>query len=287
MESLFSCLTWNVENFGTNSRDSDGKLKPAFKNKVSDITQTIKNYDPDVFAIFEVRSTDVFYEFMNHFEGYTFQITEGPQTQETLVGVKGKFNSFITQKLEFKTGNSVLRPGVLLTLIINGIHYTLLFVHFKSMNDPSGWGLRDQMFDKMRSLKKAINTMAGSPDNANFIVAGDFNTMGMNYTYGDHDVSPEQEITRMKKLVHGSSYRMRLPAKSHSYTYYNGGEPGLTGNLDHVVASDHLVFRDFEGSEVKVCGLTDFPYRSAEQKNWTKRYSDHGFLYFEILDQNF
>jgi len=283
MEKLFSCLTWNVENFGTNSRDSKGKLKPAFKTKVLDVTQAIKEHDPDVFAIFEVRSTDVFYEFMNHFEGYTFQITEGPQTQEILLAVKGKFTSFITQRLEFKTGNSVLRPGVLLTLIIDKVHYTLLFVHLKSMNSPSGWGLRDLMFDKMRSLKKAINDMVGSPEMANFIVAGDFNTMGMNYTYGDYDITPEKEIGRMKKLVAGRTYQMKLLTKTSDYTYYNGGSPGLTGNLDQVFASNNLNFRLFDGKEVKVCGLTDCAFGSDEQKDWITRHSDHGSLYFEIL----
>lgn len=286
MAKLFSCLTWNVENFGTNSRDSKGKLKPRFKTKVLDITNTIKKHDPDVFAIFEVRSTDVFYEFMNHFTGYTFQITEGPQTQETLLGVKGKFTSFITQRLEFKTGNSVLRPGVLLTLIIDNIHYTMLFVHFKSSNEPSGWGLRDQMFDKMRSLKKAINAMAGSPEMANFIAAGDFNTMGMNYTYGNYDISAEEEIERMQKMVQGYNYDMKLLTKTHDYTYYNGGTTGLTGNLDQVFAAKHLEFNLFDNKEVKVSGLTDFKFGSDQQKEWIESHSDHAILYFEVIKIN-
>ncbi|MCD4695236.1 MAG: endonuclease/exonuclease/phosphatase family protein [Bacteroidales bacterium] len=283
METIFTCLTWNVENFGTNSRDRNGNLKPEFRDKVSRIANEIKTNNPDIFAIFEVRSKDVFDEFMNHFRGYTFHITEGPQTQETLLAVRGTFTSFVTQRLEFKSGNTMLRPGVLLTVVVADVKYIILFVHLKSLPVPVGWGLRDNMFNKIRSLKKAINKKAGSIDKANFIVAGDFNTMGMEYTYGDYDVSAIEELDRMRKMVAAGNYKMNLLSKSHDYTYYNGKKSGLEGNLDHVFASNHLIFKEFDNKNVKVCGLTKSPKGSDETEQWIKEFSDHAYLYFELL----
>ena len=283
METIFTCLTWNVENFGTNSRDRNGNLKPEFRDKVSRIANEIKTNNPDIFAIFEVRSKDVFDEFMNHFRGYTFHITEGPQTQETLLAVRGTFTSFVTQRLEFKSGNTMLRPGVLLTVVVADVKYIILFVHLKSLPVPVGWGLRDNMFNKIRSLKKAINKKAGSIDKANFIVAGDFNTMGMEYTYGDYDVSSIEELDRMRKMVAAGNYKMNLLSKSHDYTYYNGKKSGLEGNLDHVFASNHLIFKEFDNKNVKVCGLTKSPKGSDETEQWIKEFSDHAYLYFELL----
>ncbi|HPE54757.1 MAG TPA: endonuclease/exonuclease/phosphatase family protein [Bacteroidales bacterium] len=282
MAKAFSCLTWNVENFGTNSRDSKGNLKPEFKAKVERVALEIKKHNPDVFALFEVRSKDVFDEFMNHFTGYAFHITEGEQAQETLLGIRSGFSSFVTQRLEFKSGNAMLRPGVLLTLIIDNIHYVMLFVHLKSMNSPVGWGLRDDMFDKIRNLKTAINAASGGPDKANLIVAGDYNTMGMNYTYGDKDISSNEEITRLKKLMSPGNYKMRMLTKNSEYTYFNGSTSGLIGNLDHVLASSHLEFKQFGGFDIKILGLTEFNHPSPEQDQWIKDYSDHGIMFFEV-----
>lgn len=283
MAKAFSCLSWNVENFGTGSRDKKGNLKPEFKAKVERVALEIKKHNPDVFALFEVRSKDVFSEFMNHFSGYAFHITEGEQAQETLLGIRSGFSSFVTQRLEFKSGNAMLRPGVMLTLIIDGIHYVMLFVHLKSMNSPVGWGLRDDMFNKIRNLKSAINAASGGHEQANLIVAGDFNTMGMNYTYGNKDISSDEEINRLKKLMSAGNYKMRLLTKDSTYSYFNGSASGLIGNLDHVLVSDHLNFTQFNGSEVKILGLTDFDHPSVEQDQWIADYSDHGILYFEVL----
>ncbi|MCB2220529.1 MAG: endonuclease/exonuclease/phosphatase family protein [Bacteroidetes bacterium] len=283
MAVAFSCLSWNVENFGTNSRDNKGNLKPQFRDKVERVALEIKKHNPDVFALFEVRSKDVFSEFMDHFSGYAFHITEGEQAQETLLGIRGNFSSFVTQRLEFKSGNAMLRPGVLLTIVLDGIKYVMLFLHLKSMNSPVGWGLRDDMFGKIRNLKKAINRAAGGPEHAHFIVSGDYNTMGMNYSYGNLDIDPEEEISRLKKLMSAGTYQMKLLSKNSAYTYFNGSYSGLKGNLDHVLASSHLKFTQFDGCDLNIVGLTDHPHPSAEQDQWIHDYSDHGIVYFEVL----
>ena len=87
-----------------------------------------------------------------------FFITEGPQLQEILVGVRKSVSAFATQKMTFKAGQSTLRPGMLLTPYVDGAYYPLLFLHVKSMTDPKGFGLRYDMtlraFDFRKTLKK-------------------------------------------------------------------------------------------------------------------------------------
>jgi hypothetical protein len=63
---------------------------------------------------------------------YTFHITEGQQVQQILLGVRTRITAFFTQKTEFRSGVSLLRPGALLTVTIDGVNYTLLFLHTNS-----------------------------------------------------------------------------------------------------------------------------------------------------------
>lgn len=73
---------------------------------------------------------------------YTFQITEGPKTQEILIGVKKTLTAFITHKTTFKSGTTHIRPGQLVTVTKNGKNYALLFLHIVSGTNPRGMGLR-------------------------------------------------------------------------------------------------------------------------------------------------
>ena len=281
MPKLFSCFSWNVEHFGGNaSTDS-----VEFKQKVEHITSVIKNEDPDIFAIYEVRGEEVFFEFMNIFTGYQFFITEGPETQEILVGIRSGFTAFVTQRLEFNAGNPYLRPGLFLTVFVENKNYTLLFLHLKSTNTPHGWGTRDFMIDKVRSLKKALNNKAENPDEVRYIVMGDLNTMGMNYTYGDKDITQNEEIDRIEDLLSPASYNMRRLVKSHDYTFYNGsGSSTPPSDLDHVFATQNINFKIFNSHEVNVKGLTNHPLNSQAQDDWIAQHSDHAYLYFEVLD---
>jgi exonuclease III len=115
MAKAFSIASWNVEHF---------KGDPTRANRVIDF---LKKQNPDVIGLYEVEGSEVFSEVTVKFPGYTFQITEGPETQEILVGVKSTLSAFITQKLEFKSGNSFMRPGLLLTITISGKQYSILF----------------------------------------------------------------------------------------------------------------------------------------------------------------
>jgi hypothetical protein len=115
--------------------------------------------------------------------GYQFHITEGPQSQEILVGVKKSISCFFTQKTTFKSGAFMLRPGALLTITKNGVNYPLLFLHLKSLTDPKGFGLRDDMTGRAIKFKKILDKThkrSGLSGKSNFIFMGDLNTMGMN-----------------------------------------------------------------------------------------------------------
>lgn len=155
----FSLMSWNVEHFRGDTA------------RVSRVVKAITEQDPDVFALFEVEGKDVFGALSAAMPGYTFHITEGPQVQEILVGVRGRLTAFFTQKLEFRAGASLMRPGALLTLTVYGKHYPILFLHTASGNDPRGLGLRDDMLvracDLMKSLQKSTdNTGSVRPNPA-------------------------------------------------------------------------------------------------------------------------
>jgi exonuclease III len=120
MPKAFSLASWNVEHF----RDDPQRIKR--------VVQFLRDQDPDIFALYEVEGKEVYGQFMVQMASYQFHITEGPQVQEILVGVKKGFSSFFTQKVAFKSGVSMLRPGALLSVHLNGEDYTILFLHTKS-----------------------------------------------------------------------------------------------------------------------------------------------------------
>jgi hypothetical protein len=192
MAKALSILSWNVEHFGKTKRNSSTPNKP-----VGPIIDLIAEKKADVVAIYEVVGRHIFEAVTAKMPEYHFHITEGSQTQEILVGVKRDLSSFFTQKTEFKSGAQFLRPGALLTVTKNSIQYPLLFLHLKSMSDPKGFGLRDDMTEKAIKLKKLLDKdrkKAGLAGKSNFIFLGDLNTMGMNITYSGKDISGEEEI---------------------------------------------------------------------------------------------
>lgn len=178
-------LTWNVEHF-YGGGGSDTATRQKRRNRLKRIVEYLKEEDPDVFGISEVSSGFVYQAMVEAFPNHTFNITTGQQSQQILIGVRSGLGAFFTQKDEFKRNNIYLRPGALLTVHDNGVHIPILFVHLKSMTAPEGFGLRDAMYERIFSLKNALDdaaqAMTGNDDeSANFIVLGDYNTMGMKY----------------------------------------------------------------------------------------------------------
>jgi len=271
MAKAFSIASWNVEHF---------KGDPARVNRVIDF---LKNQDPDVIGLYEVEGSEVFNAVTTKFPGYTFQITEGQETQEILVGVRSNLSAFMTQKLEFKSSSTSMRPGLLLTLTIDNKKYMVLFLHLASSNEPRGFGLRDDMADRAIKFRKTLDKAVGG--NANYIFLGDLNTMGLDYPYNS-DIESTTELKRWDTKAK-QYYDLKRLVKSHDFSWSNGAGASIPdSNLDHVYASKHLQFKQFdktggEKADVSVRGWVNATSNS-EKNKWIKDYSDHSLLFLEV-----
>jgi len=245
------------------------------------VVEFLRGNDPDVFALYEVVGSEVFGALTSKMPDYNFHITEGPQTQEILVGVRGGITAFFTQKVEFRAGVSLLRPGALVTVTVAGQHYPLLFLHTKSGDDPRGLGLRDDMLARACKFRKRLDKAAGGVGKANYIFLGDLNIMGMKYTHvRSEDIEPDKELRRLNRLAR---YRkMRRLEKDEPAAWWGGSDSIPPSDLDQVFAADHLKFTSFDGASVTVRGWPKEP-TEARRRRWIEEYSDHGLLYFEVL----
>lgn len=272
----FSVASWNVEHF---------KGDPARVNRV---VQFLNAQAPDVFALYEVEGAEIFQALVTAMPSYTFHITEGPQVQEILVGVREGLSAFFTQKVEFRSGVTSLRPGALLAITLGAQHYPILFLHTKSGSDPRGLGLRDDMLIRACDFRKVLDKASGGIGKANYIFLGDLNTMGMKYRYvKGRDINQEEELLKLAEQAKRSN--MRMLAKDEPATWSNGSTSNLKpSNLDHVIAARHLSFKSWSNTlnsgvtpEVSVRGWTK-ESTPAKQDQWLKNYSDHALLYFEV-----
>jgi len=86
MKKVFSVVSWNVEHFrkpGKSATQNDWKLFNERMHRVSDL---IKSKEPDIIALYEVEGSEFYSVVLEKFPNYQFHITEGPQTQEILIG---------------------------------------------------------------------------------------------------------------------------------------------------------------------------------------------------------
>lgn len=275
MAKALSVASWNVEHFGATDKRRRSPKKP-----IKPIIEYLASQNADVVAVYEVVSSVVYDTITEEMPNYSFHITEGPQAQEILVGVKRALSAWFTQKVAFKSGQSTLRPGALLTVSAHGKRYPLLFLHLKSLTVPKGFGLRDDMTQKAIDFRKVLDRKAVGDEGANFIFLGDLNTMGMNLTYSKKDVSGAEEIARL--VTRASKRKMDLLGKNAEATWWPGsGSRYPPSDLDHVVAAKHLRFKPFDGVPVDVRGWVQESSGSARDA-WVDRYSDHALLYFEV-----
>lgn len=286
MPKAFSVLSWNIEH-----------LKGKKPGRVKRVVDTLTNENPDVFGLYEIEGKDIYQDIATTMPGYSFHITEGRQTQEILVGVKNKFTAFFSQRVAFKSGNSWLRPGAMLSIKLDGVDYTLMFLHLKSLTKPVGLGVRDDQFERLFKLKKKLDKSSIASGPANFIALGDFNTMGMDYRGKAHDIPAEAELNKLDLDAKRNSIKMSRLSKTTPNTWSNGSASSYSpSNLDHVVASDHLQFKLWDDklpvnedatsfvpgkSQVDVRGWVD-ESTIAKQDKWIDKFSDHSYLYFEV-----
>jgi hypothetical protein len=268
MPKAFSVVSWNVEHF---------KGEPA---RVADVVSLLAGLKPDVFALYEVEGSQVFGALVAAMPQYQFHITEGPQVQEILVGVRGGISAFFTQKIEFRSSTTSMRPGALLTITVDGESYPILFLHLASGADPRGWGLRDDMLERAIDFRKVLQKSAPKGKPVNYLFLGDLNTMRLQYFFKKHNIDPQIELDKIDALAKKTG--MRRLAKSHPFTWSNGSKSRYKpSNLDHVVAADHLGFKQFGGADIRVLGWP-VEVTPKDQDDWIARYSDHGVLYFEV-----
>lgn len=269
MTRAFTVASWNVEHFKNNP------------DRIDLIIRFLEEQNPDVFGLYEVESADVYFEVVKRMPDYHFHITEGPQVQEILVGAKRNLTAFFTQKIEYKSGVTFLRPGALLTVHLDGQEYPILFLHTKSATKPVGLGLRDDMFERALKFKRVLDKVSAKAGKgaANFLFLGDLNTMGMKYPFKREIIADIE----MKKLDRGAKrMKMKRLSKNRPFTWWNGPGRRLSpSNLDHVIASHQLKFKQFNGADVDVRGWPEKATES-EQGVWIDRYSDHALLFFQV-----
>jgi hypothetical protein len=188
--------------------------------------------------------------------------------------------AFFTQKLEFKAGNSALRPGALLSVRIGQDDYSILFLHTKSGSSPLGLGIRDDMFDRALKFRRKMEKATGTAQwSSRYMFLGDLNTMGMPYPF-ERTIDAATELRKLDGQARRT--RMRRLDKTAPATWYNGSQSSLPpSDLDHIVASDNLAFRNFGGSPVSVRGWVD-EGTDARKDAWIANYSDHSLLYAEV-----
>ena len=279
MPKAFSVASWNVKHFNKKTDDD-----PAEQARVERVISFLKEQNPDIFGIYEVEGKDVFSEIVSKFPGYSFQITEGPQTQEILVGARNTLTPFYTQKVEFKSGVTLMRPGLLATITVDDTNYSLLFLHLSSATEPRGMGLRDDMVRRAMTFRRTLDK-AYQNQKANYIFTGDCNFMGMKYPF-DKNIDAKFEIKKWDEAGK-RTYAMKRLQKTIEKTWSPLSTSKLPqSNLDHAFASEHLNFTKFKNKEEKeveidVRGWVNKKTK-AERDKWINEYSDHSLIYFEV-----
>ena len=276
MAKVFSIASWNVEHFRGDA------------TRVKRVVKYLKDQKPDVFGLYEVEGSSIFNTLVTEMPDYTFQITEGPQTQEILVGVHKNLTAFITQKVTFKAGTTHMRPGQLVTVVKNNKNYALLFLHLASGSNPRGMGLRDEMLERAFEFRRKLDKAEGGAGKARYVFLGDLNTMGLKYPF-KKSIDADTEIRKWDKYAGRKKIKMHRLDKTHPFSWSNGSNSRYKpSSLDHVYASDNLKFKKFGGTNaepqlVAVRGWVEEPTVAREDK-WIERFSDHSLLYFEIHD---
>ena len=287
MAKVFSVTSWNVEHFKNTSASDTARIQRVAKFIAGNDGGPTSV--PDVFVLYEVEGKDIYQDFMNEFPNHRFHLTEGKQTQEIFVGVHRRLQTFSTQRLEFKTGREYQRPGLLVTIRLDGIDYSLLFLHVRSGSGTEDFGLRDAALIHAFNLKKALDKASGK--NANFIFLGDLNTMGIDdpVPYSKiMDLTSEKEVARIaswakkRDMVLLSKEVTSINNVEKEVTWYNGSSNYIPTNLDHVVASKHLDIRAQGNGHFNVTVLGWPKLAQSEWSNWFSQYSDHAMLYFEV-----
>jgi endonuclease/exonuclease/phosphatase family metal-dependent hydrolase len=157
----------------------------------------------------------------------------------------------------------------------------MLFLHLKAADAPIDFGVRVHQHEKARSLRKVLDKAAPG-DRANFIVAGDFNGVGMNLSFSKGDIKLKTELDRLETMYGSSRDGMPIREKTHPNTFWNGpGSSDPPSDIDHVAAAEQIQFAQVAGVDVEVKGWPE-ETTPARQAKWIRDFSDHALLRFRV-----
>ena len=247
------------------------------------VVTKLKGIDPDIFGLGEVVGEPAYKFIAREFPEHNFYMTYGRESQEILVGVRRTLPVFFSQKTEFQSGNSFVRPAVLATINDSESPLNILFVHPKSYPSPKDFGQRDDFFQRVFDLKRLLDIKAGG--DARFIVCGDMNIMGMSYLERDF-ITPEDEFHHIS--TEGGNVGLLFMEKSARATWAANNKGSQSADLDHVLASQAVKFRSLTTTsgnsyDITVGGWVDFPKNSKEREAFIAEASDHCFLSFQVV----
>lgn len=275
----YSLLVWNVQHYK--------HITPSRTQKIADL---INGLNPDIFAILEFEAKKAVRDLvMNFFTTYDFAMTDSKMAIEILVGWRrGKFQQAIfTQRRKFQSGNINLRPGGLLSVRQSGsqVFENILFLHTDSGKSVQDYDNRQDMFDKIFSLKSALEKLPEQQNQSRLIALGDLNTMGRSKTATKSTIKASEEIGNL--AADASDAGMMMLPKSHDLTYRSAGG-SLKGNLDHVIADNALNFQTWafvgeptELFQVECDGWVNLS--EPARTDFIRNIADHAALYCEIL----
>lgn len=283
----FTVLSWNVEHF-------DGQ----FDNRAADIAAFIKNFNPDLIAIYELENSHGGFLFARaQFPGFFTFITEGQNNQEILILANpAAFDHVtLTQQHKLRIGNPYLRPGALATVTQGGVHTNLLFLHSASGTGSDAFGDRVEIAGHLFNLNQRLQELeqAGGIA-ARLIITGDFNTMGLQFPRKlvSHRIQTgAQEIAGLAHLAARAHIRgfqgMAFARKEADLTFSNANDRDQS-DLDHVLVSagTGLAIRGNRASDgrpfqVSVQGWLQ-QHSGASRNNFIAGRSDHCALIFTV-----
>ena len=243
----FTFLVWNVE-----------KFKATSLARIRTVAEHIAEDDPDVFCLLEfmgkssalkpAQKRDAARRLISEFfPNYNFGLTDSKQRIEILVGWKPDvFDQVLyTQRREFDPSKkSTLRPGALVSVREAGAtaFHNLLFLHLHSGRDAQAYKDRKEMFKRIIKLKNALGQIPIQGGNPRLIAMGDVNTMGRKGQANRPSISAVAEVAEMTTTFNNAN--MNVLTKAFDRTFSNASGR-LRSPLDHVIASDDLVFDAF------------------------------------------
>ncbi|MDJ0893658.1 MAG: hypothetical protein QNJ92_00835 [Alphaproteobacteria bacterium] len=266
----FRILFWNIENYAGD---------PV---RTETVVGHVKKNTPDVIGFSEIKDKAALRGILHSsLVDYDFGITDGAQGIELLAGWRrGAFEqALFTQRREFKADSPFLRPGSLLSVKRGGVFFNILFLHTDSGRKSKDYTNRQEMFEKVWSLKEKLDDITPDASQARLLVLGDLNTMGRQAGAGLPAISGEQEVANLK--ADAESNQMKLPPKSHANTWARVDDTGkieLQSNLDHLLATENVTLLDAgDGHEVLVRGWVDASGDDA-RRFFVEEISDHSSI---------